>query len=141
MPEKQNAQQFHCTDDAQEKLDKLDKTSLTYDVEYVAKGFEMVKACNDRSAATRSRCGGASAARRLPTSDVMNYCISEQAQPSWRRPATRRPSKPPTALPPFDRARGLDPADALPARADALLWPRSPPNPGKGTTRRRCTPT
>ena len=80
-PAKQNAQQFHCTDDAQEKLDKLDKTSLTYDVEYVAKGFEMVRACND------PKCSDPQSLRRCqccapvyPTSDVMNYCISEQAQ-------------------------------------------------------------
>jgi len=82
-PEKQNAQAFHCTDDAQEKLDKIRAdAAVGWEVALVAKGFEMVKSCNtdpDCSSATNQRrcqC----CAPYYPTSDIMNYCISEQAQ-------------------------------------------------------------
>ena len=82
-PEKQNAQAFHCTDDAQDKLDKIRAdAAVGWEVALVAKGFEMVKSCN-----TDPACSAAGSLRRCkccapyyPTSDVMNYCISEQAQ-------------------------------------------------------------
>jgi len=82
-PEKQNAQAFHCTDDAQEKLDKIRAdAAVGWEVALVAKGFEMVKSCNTdlacSSATNQRRCQ--CCAPYYPTSDIMNYCISEQAQ-------------------------------------------------------------
>ena len=82
-PEKQNSEQFHCTDDAQEKLDKIStEKALGWEIALVAKGYEMVKSCN-----TDPECNDPVSMRRCkccapvyPTSDVMNYCISEQAK-------------------------------------------------------------
>ncbi len=80
-PAKQNAKDFHCTDDAQKELDALPRSNAAEEALWVAKGYEMVKACND------ANCAAAGSLRRCkccapvyPTNDVMNYCVSEQAQ-------------------------------------------------------------
>ena len=81
-PEKQNAEAFHCTDDAQAKLDKIvSDAALGWEVAVVAKCYEMVKSCNtdpecsDPVSMRRCKC----CAPYYPTSDVMNYCVSDDA--------------------------------------------------------------
>jgi len=81
-PKEQNAEAFHCTDDAQEKLNDIATAASTgWEALYVAKGYEMVKSCN-----TDPECASATSLRRCkccapyyPTSDMMDYCISDDA--------------------------------------------------------------